>query len=40
MPKVACLTLNLEPDLRAPDKRVRPLDDDTRLEWLLGLLEK
>jgi peptidoglycan/xylan/chitin deacetylase (PgdA/CDA1 family) len=40
VPKVACLTLDLEPDLRAPDRRVRLLDDDSKLEWLLGLLRK
>jgi len=40
VPKIACLTLDLEPDLRAPDGRVRLLDDDTKLEWLLGLLKR
>jgi peptidoglycan/xylan/chitin deacetylase (PgdA/CDA1 family) len=38
--KVACLTLDLEPDLRAPDGRVRLLDDDAKLEWLLALLKR
>jgi peptidoglycan/xylan/chitin deacetylase (PgdA/CDA1 family) len=34
------LTLDLEPDLRAPDGRTRLLDDDTKLEWLLALLKR
>jgi peptidoglycan/xylan/chitin deacetylase (PgdA/CDA1 family) len=38
--KVACLTLDLEPDLRAPDKRVRLLEDDAKLDWLLTLLKR
>ena len=40
MAKVACLTLDLEPDLRAPDGRVRLLEDDAKLEWLLALLKR
>lgn len=40
MAKVACLTLDLEPDLRAPDRRVRLLEDDGKLEWLLALLKR
>lgn len=40
MAKVACLTLDLEPDLRAPDGRVRLLEDDRKLEWLLALLKR
>ena len=40
MGKIACLTLDLEPDLRAPDGRVRLFEDDGKIEWLLALLKR
>jgi peptidoglycan/xylan/chitin deacetylase (PgdA/CDA1 family) len=37
--KIACLTLDLEPDLRSPDKRVRLLEHPGKLERLLDFLK-
>lgn len=38
--QVACLSLDLEPDLRDPSQRIRLLDDDSRLQALIALLKR
>lgn len=36
--RLACLTVDLEPDLHCPDHRIRLLDDDARFESFVSLL--
>jgi hypothetical protein len=36
--RLACLSVDMEPDLRCPDARIRLLDDEHRLEALCSLL--
>lgn len=38
--RFACLTVDMEPDLRCPDRRIRLLDEDRRLEALTSLLTR
>jgi peptidoglycan/xylan/chitin deacetylase (PgdA/CDA1 family) len=40
LPKIACLSIDVEPDLRCPDQRIRLLEDDTRLDALCSLLRR
>ena len=40
MQKVACLSLDLEPDLGCPDQRIRLLDEDDKLSALTLLLRR
>jgi peptidoglycan/xylan/chitin deacetylase (PgdA/CDA1 family) len=37
-PRLACLTLDLEPDLRCPEHRLRLFDDDDRFDGFLAML--
>jgi Domain of unknown function (DUF3473)/Polysaccharide deacetylase len=38
--KLACLSLDLEADLRCPDERIRLLDEDAKLEAFLSLMAR
>lgn len=38
--KLACLTIDMEPDLRCPERRIRLLEDDARLERFAGFLSR
>ena len=40
MQKIACLSIDMEPDLRSPDRRIRLLDEDDKLETLSSLLRR
>jgi len=39
-PRIACLSVDMEPDLRDPEKRIRLLDDDARMQNLADLLRR
>lgn len=38
--KVACISIDMEPDLRDPEKRIRLLDDDHRMDAFAALLQR
>lgn len=40
MQKIACLSLDMEPDLRCPDQRIRLLEEDHKLDTLTSLLRR
>jgi peptidoglycan/xylan/chitin deacetylase (PgdA/CDA1 family) len=39
-PRIACLSIDMEPDLRDPSRRIRLLEDDARMQALTDLLRR